>query len=531
MKNRTVFLGIVVLAMLAHRQAIAEPAGKRTEEPKLTIVNVSSHCDWCLGHTRLWHEQRYAEIVRQVLLLMRSHPHYVWLLETENEELRPFLAKARSEWPEMIDEFWQRVREGRIEVIVGVSNPRLTEIYPETMVRNLVLGKEYFRRHVPGLAQQVYNVVDLMCGPSQMPQILSQAEYRYFMFSRPVGPEVVFWCKGLDGTRMLSARCFYGYDAMGTFGQPVKGFLPVPIWREAIGGDDVLPDPTLPQLASGWDRQKKVIATNSRYFEEVEKCGAAIAEWNGPLDSLECYVEAGLHGDRSLYMHNNQDEDLLLCLEKALVMAWKSGEPIDAGRTDDLWRDVLSCTGHAIQCAWTADYSERLSFAHHRRGRIEQALDEALTVVTDGIHYRLGLGAPLVVFNFHAWPVTGPVEFAVEGSSAGLVLRDGDGQKVPIQFSSEAKSGEPVVAFVAERVPACGHKTFYLNRDEGRTDAPRRSPPTEGLLRTSGTALGCGPTVPWRSSTSFARPGSCSQMLADWETSYTIPPRRRTTGR
>ena len=127
-------------------------------------------------------------------------------LEKLNEELTPFLKKAKRDWPGMEDEFWRRVREGRIEVIVAISNPRLTEIYPETMVRNLVLAHEFFARHVPGFQQQVYNSVDLMCGPSQMPQILAKAGLRYFMFSRPMGQQAVFWRKGLDGTRMLCAR-------------------------------------------------------------------------------------------------------------------------------------------------------------------------------------------------------------------------------------------------------------------------------------------------------------------------------------
>ncbi|MCX6910270.1 MAG: hypothetical protein NTY01_19805 [Verrucomicrobia bacterium] len=448
----SVAASLMVAAACGH--AWAEPAA----EPKLTVVNASSHCDWCWGHTRLWHEQRYAEIIRQVLVLMRSHPRYVWLLENEAEELAPFLDKAAREWPELTAEFWQRVREGRIEIVGAVSNPRLTEVYPETMVRNMVLGQEYFQRHAPGVPLKVYNSIDLMCGPSQMPQILAKAGYRYFMFSRPVGPQVVFRREGLDGTRMLSARCFYGYNAMGKYGEPVKGFLPVPIWREAIGGDDVLPDPKLPQEAAAWNSKKKILGTNRRYFEEVEKCGAPITELRGPLDSLECYVEAGLHGDRSLYMRNNQDEDLLLCLEKAQVMATRTGQEIECGGVDRLWHDVLSCTGHAIQWAWTVDYEERMTFARHRRVRIEQALHETLAAIAGKIGFRAGSGSPLVVFNFHAWPVTGPVEFAMEGDATGLALRDGAGKDVPIQFADRQR-----IAFIAEAVPACGYKTFYLS--------------------------------------------------------------------
>jgi hypothetical protein len=164
MKPRTLPCLIIALALFAPRPAVAAAPSQSVVEPPLTVVNVSSHCDWCWGHTRLWHEQRYAEIIRQVLDLMRNHPHYVWLLENEAEELAPFLDKAAREWPELIAEFWQRVREGRIEIVGAVSNPRLTEVYPETMVRNLVLGQQYFQRHAPGVPLKVYNSIDLMCG-------------------------------------------------------------------------------------------------------------------------------------------------------------------------------------------------------------------------------------------------------------------------------------------------------------------------------------------------------------------------------
>ncbi|MHB8897399.1 MAG: glycoside hydrolase family 38 N-terminal domain-containing protein, partial [Thermoguttaceae bacterium] len=471
MKSCTLLSIVAAMTITSATAAAAEPAPSSSPEPRLTVVNASSHCDWCWGHTRLWHEDRYAEILRQVLGLMRTHPNYVWLLETANEELAPFLERAGRESPELVAEFWQRVREERIEIIGAVSNPRLTEVYPETMVRNLVLGRQYFERHAPGAPLEVYNSIDLMCGPSQMPQVLAKSGYRYFMFSRPVGPQAVFWRRGLDGTRMLTAKCFYGYDKMGTYGEPLPGFLPVSVWREAIGADDVLPDPKLPQEAAGWDPKKKVLSTNRRYFEEVEKCGDPITELEGPLDSLECYVEAGLHGGRSLYMQNNQDEDLLLALEKAQVIALGTGQAIDAGAADRLWHDVLACTGHAIQWAWTVDYQERLAFARHRRTRIEQALDETLSALAARTGFRPGLGSPLVVFNFQAWPVTGPAEFAIEGDPAGLVLRNGEGREVPLQPTWPGQAGEPRAAFIAQSVPACGFRTFYLGRAAATSQA------------------------------------------------------------
>ena len=457
---------LVALSVAGGRPALGAEAAKPAAEPEMTVVNVSSHCDWAWGHSRAWHAARYAETIRNVLLLMRDHPGYVWQLETANEQLAPFLERARQEWPEMVDEFWQRVRQGRIEVLVAISNPRLTEIYPETLLRNLVLGKQYFRRHAPGIRQEVYNAVDLMCGSSQMPQILSKAEYRYFMFSRPVDQQVTFWRKGLDGTRMLSSRSFYGSGAMGTFGKPCKGIRPVSVWRLALGGDDALPDAALPKQAAAWDPNKKILSTVARYFEEVERRGDQVTEMEGVLDSLEFYHSAGTHGNRNLFVRNNRNEDLLLSAEKAQVMASLPAGSPPAEKMDPLWRDLLSCTGHAILWLWKDDYQERLDQARRTHALGRHALHEALGAITQQVRFRPKLGRPLMVFSFHGWPATGPVEFLLEGDPAGVVLRDGQGKAVPVQAAGARRSGGLPVAFIAEGVPACGYKTFYLNRAE-----------------------------------------------------------------
>jgi len=118
-------VAIIVLTLIASWSSAAEPPPRPTPEPRLTVVTASAHCDWTWGNSRAWHAERYAEIIRNVLVLMRRYPHYVWQLETENEELTPFLDQAGQKWPELIDEFWQRVREGRIEVIGAISAPRL----------------------------------------------------------------------------------------------------------------------------------------------------------------------------------------------------------------------------------------------------------------------------------------------------------------------------------------------------------------------------------------------------------------------
>jgi hypothetical protein len=438
------------------------------KEPKLTVVTVTSHCDWAWVHSRAWHEGRYAEMIRRYLTIMRENPAYVWQVETVNEQLLPFLAKARDEWPELIGEFWNGVRQGRIEVVVGYSNPRISEVYPEIFVRNLVLGKEYFRRHAPGIRQPVYNAVDVMCGSSQVPQILAQADYRYFMFQRGGYPQVTFWRKGLDGTRMLTSRnqsvAYDPFAPLTDYGRVVQGIQPVPIWRIGVGMDDVLPDPALPRKAAAWDPKKRIISTVARYFQECEKYGAQLTELGGVLDSHGYYTAAALHGNHNIYTNNNRNEDLLLSLEKAQAMATMLGKSSFSEPLDGLWQDVLSCTGHAIEWIWKDDYEERMTMVRHTRARAERALEDALCAAGSSISFRSELGTPVVAFNFHAWPVTGPVELTVDDQVEGLALCDGVGKSVPLQWSGEEARDGRRLAFIASGVPACGFKTFYLSR-------------------------------------------------------------------
>jgi hypothetical protein len=71
------------------------------------------------------------------------------------------------------------------------------------------------------------------------------------------------------------------------------------------------------------------------------------------------------------------------------------------------------------------------------------------------------------VFNFHAWPLTGPVGFKVDGdknSTRGLTLRDSEGRQIPLQHVSDDANEGARLSFIAEDVPACGYKTHYLSR-------------------------------------------------------------------
>jgi hypothetical protein len=452
---------------------VEKPSLDVGKEPKLTVVTVTSHCDWTWRCSRAWHEYLSANLTHQYLMIMRDYPAYVWQAESPPNQLSPFFRMASDQWPGLIDEFWRRVREGRIELGQAYNNPRLSEVYPEIFVRNLVLGKEYFRRHAPGVQQKVYNAADVMCGHSQMPQLLSQADYRYFMFSRPDNHlQITFWRQGLDGTRMLSSKSLYGTDnpskPPANYGKVFHGIQPLPIWRMAVGGDWALPSPEVARVAKAWDPQKMVLSTLTRFFEECEKYSKHISELEGPLDSLSYFNGAGLYGNYNIYTQNNQNEDLLLSVEKAQVMATMLGRTFFVDESvDQLWREVLSCIAHGIEWSFRDDYEERMTNVHNTRGRARRVLEEVVNDIGIGVPHAWKEHSPLMVFNFHGWPMTGPVEFKVDGDkngTQGIVLRDSQGNGTPLQFASYDPNEGTRLAFIAQDIPACGYKTFYLSR-------------------------------------------------------------------
>ena len=441
--------------------------------PKLTVVTVTSHCDWTWTYTRAWHEYLSAVLTHQHLMIMRDYPNYVWQVEAPPNQLSPFFRMANEKWPGLIDEFWQGVRDGRIELGLPYNNPRVSEVYPEIFVRNMVVGKEYFRRHAPGIQQKVYNAADVMCGHSQMPQLLSLADYRYFMFARPDNQQqLTFWRRGLDGTRMLFSKSLYGGDDPAkppkNYGKVFHGIQPLPVWRLAVGSDWAYPSAEVPKLAQTWDPHKMVLSTLARFFEECEKYGQQITEVESPLDSLSYFTAAGLFGNYNIYTQNNQNEDLLLSVEKAQVMATMLRQPffIDDS-VDQLWQEVLSCIDHGIEWNFRDDYEERMSNVNNTRARARRILEEAVHVIGIGVPHAWKEHSPLMVFNLHEWPMTGPVEFKVDGDkdgTQGVVLRDSQGKEIPLQWEGYDPNEGTRLAFIAQDVPACGYKTFYLSR-------------------------------------------------------------------
>ena len=428
-----------------------------TEGPECTqFYTITSHQDFAWRHSRAWHEERYIQVLRTVLDIMRRHPHYIFQLETKLQQLDPFLKWAGEHDAHLIDELKLRLGEGRLEVVCALSNPRISEVYPETIIRNMAMGRAYFKNLAPEYEQKVYNAVDLMPGCSQMPQICRLAGYSYYMFTRPQGRQVVFNWVGLDGSTIISSRNGYGisHDRAGITPACARLYRP-PVERVMLGGDDSIPDEALAREARAWDGRKKKISTVTAYFEAVEKYRDKLSDAGPVLDSLSVFSTAGLQGVHNLYFRNNQIEDLLLLCESLELMTSGVSVGYDGDKIEGLWVDLLENTGHALLHVFAEDFEERSDLITRTQKKAREYAACLLNRLAEHAQWDNSTGRAVIVANRLGWKRSDVVRLDVpEGN---YQIKDQSGRVVPCEYGDENK-----VRFMAGEVPSVGYKTFYL---------------------------------------------------------------------
>ena len=157
---------------------------------------------WTLGQTR----RKAARSFYTVIRLMEQFPDYHF---TQSQpQLYEFV---RQDDPALFEAIRTRVQEGRWEPIGGMwveADCNLSGA--EALVRQLLLGRAYFRQHFGAQAESpVLWLPDVFGYASSLPQLIKQAGLDYF-FTIKLGwnqynrlPYDSFWWQGLDGTRVL----------------------------------------------------------------------------------------------------------------------------------------------------------------------------------------------------------------------------------------------------------------------------------------------------------------------------------------
>jgi len=275
----------------------------------------------------------------------------------------------------------------------------------ESLVRDFIIGRRLFREFAPNANLDVIVKPDVTPGPSQMPQILTKAGYRFYGINRPDHamtaqgiPRQFLW-KGLDGTEIITAReggCgFIAADSLAdnfaSEWQPsVERFYSREIAEHSdsritdavwlpVGCDDsrplrhwqavtkngkfeefLLP---LPDFIREWSQREAALmqfGTPQDVFREIEKKSSQLAVYQGIVDHTMWTIWYGLNGNNGLRHWRTRADRTLVGGEKFWSCLAAGGSATYQRRSSALSGAICFGPTHMRRCGcsrWTTTAS------------------------------------------------------------------------------------------------------------------------------------------------------------------------------
>ncbi len=393
---------------------------------------------------------------------------------------------VEKEYPELFERIKDKVRAGTWVPVGGMwAEPDLNMPDGESFARQLLYGKRYFLEKF-GVDVTVGWNPDGFGHNFQLPQILSKAGIKYYVFER-CAPErtPIFWWEGQDGSRLLAYVPPGWYlvnlqDGVRDLLEEASENTALKDFMLLYGEGDHGGGPRATDLAAIRKFQKDKnhprlgFVTPEKYFQAIQAAGVDFPVLKQELNFTfpACYTTQA-----ETKKYNRELENLLVAAEKFSAVAVSRGARAyyPERDIDEAWKIVLRNQFHDILDGSSIGpvYDESRRCYEAARRRAQRALDFSLEAIVSQIDTR-GEGTPLVVFNPLSWERTEPVEAAVTfmTPAAAVKLIDGKGAEVPCQVmgrSERAGRTEIRFLFIAEKVPAFGYETFrILEADAGQ---------------------------------------------------------------
>ncbi len=197
------FYQSVPAALASLRQGI-EVAGAPLD---VDIIGVGhAHIDvawlWTLGQT----VRKCGRTFSNVLRLMEQFPDYKF-----SQSQAQLYEYTEQNYPDIFEQIKQRIQEGRWEPMGGTwVEPDCNAIGAESLARQFLLGRTYFREHFGDVDTPVLWLPDTFGYSWALPQLIKQAGMKYFITHKMSWnqynqmPHQILWWQGLDGTRILT---------------------------------------------------------------------------------------------------------------------------------------------------------------------------------------------------------------------------------------------------------------------------------------------------------------------------------------
>ncbi len=465
---------------------------RRSKANKFTMVG-HAHLDpvW------LWERQEGIEAVkatfRSALDRMAENPDLVFV----------HTSAAQYAWmevhPDLMAEIRAAVTRGQWEPVGGWwVEPDVNIPSGEALARQALYGQRYFERAL-GRRARVGFLPDSFGHPVTLPQILKLSGLDYFVFWRPIGPEIdlpsnLFWWEGPDGTRMLSARL----ETYNSNPNQVVDTLTASIdWRPADSRDwlvvygvgnhgggptkkaianlrGLMADPAWPTIQMG---------TVESFFERVATRSHPVFDQGLQYSFRGCYTSHS-----QVKRLNRKGEQALVTAEKWSAIASRYGLAYPGARLERAWKHVLFNQFHDILCGTSipSAYEDSTNEQREAIGTGRRSHYDALQVIAQQIDTRsgdhsveeamrrvrtgpgnavadMGDGVPIIVFNPSAWPRKEVIDVELnDWHIADMQVLDDKNQPVLHQFA-QGEAGPPRkrAVFTAE-VPALGYRLYRI---------------------------------------------------------------------
>lgn len=477
----------------------------------------SSHLDlFWLGNYKTCLD-RGAEIIKQYVDRCVATEDETFLIESV-----VFAAHFLARFPEYREALARLVREGRVEVGAAYVDRWENLILGESHIRNIQLGKEWYREAL-GLDNALVTHPDLPGLVPQIAQIYAQAGIRYYVTSRKVYAHGSVWrYRAPDGSTLLMLNWprHYVYVPLDLADIPDdrRGSLWVaPLDLEATqagfprgvipisGSAGDLADRETFRQRYGASLEDAVAANRARYpeieftyttpsrllrpYEDAtdipEQAGEVPSVWGVAADEEVAFFRRDRHGESMLLTAETLAavaEHLGLDWRPATTSTWQGTfyEGAFFARKDPISR------GHEFHELWrmhvfTQDHNgggQEGALSSFQKRVIQERLDtysgEIIDHTLDQVAGSLAAtGDCLLVFNPHGRAWSGPLAVTVPEDrwAGGDRVLDQDGQALVAQVERRLPGAVTVQVAVPD-VPAVGYRAFGVGRGGTPTVGP-----------------------------------------------------------
>lgn len=374
------------------------------------------------------------------------------------------------------------VRDGRWVIVNGWwEQPDCNMPSGESFARQALYAQRYFKRKFGVTASVGYNV-DSFGHNVGLPQLLREAGMHAYVFMRPGPGEIerplpaeVFWWKGADGSRVLTARIPFTYSFEGELEEfrrhvrQCRDAYPPALGHSLCfygvgnhgGGPSRRAIECIRRLNADPNEPSVVFSHPRRFFDAIRRGAKDLPVVRGELQ----YHSPGCFSAQSEVKRlHRRAEYAVIRAEKLAAMGWAlAGQPYRCDEFERAWQRILfnehhdTLPGTGLMEAYE-DAKAELYEAMAIAGRQQNAGVHAIARDVD----TSGDGPAVLLFNAHGSRVKEPVEVQFNFMPRGQLV-DAEGRPVPFQFirpTTLLRDGR--IVFEAD-VPAMGWHCYTFD--------------------------------------------------------------------